>query len=151
MKLQTLGTAALPALIFLAVQPLSSQEGSCAQAERNQKSSQGASRTTEGATEDHLSLAAYFGDLASQERALADSYSRLEAIYTDKTPPLGTDDATARELKIHYRRLAEAANQAAAAIESVAAYHSRVAAQVGHAPVPNSTRHATQSFSALGK
>ena len=31
MKLQTLGTAALSALIFLAVQPLSSQEGSCRQ------------------------------------------------------------------------------------------------------------------------
>ena len=151
MKIQTLGTAALPAAIFLAVQPLSSQKDGCAQVERNQKSSQRASLRTEDAKEDELSLAVYFGELAVQERALADSYGRVAAVYNDKTSPPGTDDATARELKIHYRRLAEAAKKAAEAVEGVAAYHCRLAAQLGHTPAPSSPTHAPQSFSALGK
>lgn len=151
MSLQVFGNAALSVLIVLAVQPLSSQEGGYKQGERAQKLSERASRTLEGAKKDHLCLAAYFGELASQERELADSYSRLAAIYNDKTPPPGTDDASAREMAIHYRRVAEAAKKAAAAVESVSAYHSRVAEQVGDTPVPNSNRGATHSFSALGK
>ena len=150
MRLQTLGTLALSALFLLTIRPLSSQEGSHAQVEPAQKSSQRASRTTEDAKEDHLSLAGYFGELASQEQILADSYSRLAAIYKDKVPAPGTADVTAREMAI-YRRLAEAAERAAAAVERVAAYHSRVAERVGHTPVPNSISHAAQSFSALGK
>jgi hypothetical protein len=102
-------------------------------------------------SEEHLSLAAYFSELASQERALADSYSRLAAIYIDKTPPPGTDTPTARELANQYSRVAEAAKKAAAAAASVAAYHSRLAEQVGDTPVSPSDRHATQSFAALGK
>ena len=53
MRRQTLGTAALSALVLLTVQPLSSQEGSSAQVERAQKSGQRASRMTDGAREDH--------------------------------------------------------------------------------------------------
>ena len=151
MSLQTLGTAALTALMLLTVQPLSSQEGSCTRGGRTQNSSQRILRTTKGASENHTSLAVYFSELASQERSLADSYTRLAAIYKGKTPPPGTNDRTAREMAIHYKRLAETANKAAAAVETVAAHHNQVAEQVGDTPVPNSTRHATQSFSALGK
>ena len=151
MRLQLFGETALSVLILLAVQPLSSQEASCTQVERAHKSDQLVSRTPEDAKEDHLGLAAYFGELSLQERALADAYSRLAAIYKDKTPPPGTDDATTREMTIHYRRIAEAAKKTAAAVESVAAYHSRLAEQVGDTRVPNSTRHAPHSFSALGK
>jgi hypothetical protein len=100
--------------------------------------------------EDYLSLAARLSELASQERALANAYSRLAAIYENGVMPPGTDAASAREITDQYKRLAEAEKKAAAAAESVATYHSRVADRVGNASVRTLARHGKQSFAAVG-
>ena len=150
MKLRILAMLAL-SVIFLAVQSLSAQEGDVAQSGPGQSSSKRVPSPTTRVSEGQVSLAPYFNELASQERDLADTFSRLAAIYRVKTPPRGTGDATAREMAVQYRRMAEAAKKAAEAAASVAAYHGRVARQAGYTPVPNSPRHPTQTFSTMGK
>jgi hypothetical protein len=150
MRLQIFGTAALPVLL-LAVPPVSAQKRNAAQSGPAQRSVHQAAATTTDAFEEHLSLAAYFGELASQERVLADSYSRLVAIYENKTPPPGTDGGSALEMTNQYKRLAEAGKRAAAAAARMAAYHTRVAGQVVETPVPTVAIRATQTFASMGK
>jgi hypothetical protein len=87
------------------------------------------------APEDHLSLAAYFQELASQEQLLAKSYERLARIYREKTPPPGLDADSAREMKEQFRRLAETEKKAAAAAATLAAYHGRQAEQMVQSPI----------------
>jgi hypothetical protein len=91
--------------------------------------------TTANAPEEHLSLAAYFRELASQEQALAKSYDRIARIYEEKALPSGLDAAVAREMKNQLRRLAETEKKAAQAASNLAAYHARLAELVDHPPV----------------
>ena len=41
--------------------------------------------------EDHLTLARYFRDMASQEQAMADSYKQIAALYKENAPPQRVD------------------------------------------------------------
>jgi hypothetical protein len=108
-----------------------------------------ASTTNAAPPEDAESFAKHFCELASHERALADSYRHLAAFYKNRTPPLGLDPASARELKRQYRRLAEIVMKSAQAVDDLANYHSGVAESIRNIraePVrPN------PPFSSLGK
>ena len=95
--------------------------------------------------EDHLSLAGYFRDLASQEQALAESYEHTAALYKENAPPRGVDPVPATEMENQYRRLAEIERRAAKLTASLADYHSR-RAEESHA-----ARRANPSFSSFGK
>jgi hypothetical protein len=105
--------------------------------------------TTGNAPKDHLSLADYFRELASQEHALAESHEHIATLYKEKAPPVGLDPASAREMKKQYKRLAEIATKAAQAADNLAEYHSRLAELASHAPL--APRHANPTFSSLGK
>ena len=93
------------------------------------------SMTTAHVPEDHVGLAAYFRDLASQEESLAKSYERMAKLYREKVLPPGLDRAAAREIKDEYKRLAEMEKRAAAAAATIAAYHTRLAELMAHSPV----------------
>jgi hypothetical protein len=94
-------------------------------------------------TEDLLSLAGYFRDLASQEQALAECYEHIAALY--KEVPQGVGPAQATEMENQYMRLAKIKRRAAKGNENLAAYHSRLA-ELSHAP-----KHANSPFSSFGK
>ena len=103
--------------------------------------------TTSSAPLDHLSLENHFRDLASQERALAESYEHLAALYKQK--PQGLDPASARKMKNLYRRLAEIQRKAARAAQNLAEYHSGVVELMSHTPaVP---KRSNPAFSSFGK
>jgi hypothetical protein len=95
--------------------------------------------------EDHLSLAGYFRDLASQEQARAESYEHIAAFYRENAPSRGVDPVPAAEMENQYRRLAEIERRAAKLTASLADYHSRLAEE-SHA-----SRRANPSFSSFGK
>jgi len=95
--------------------------------------------------EDHLSLAGYFRDLASQEQALAESYEHIAALYKENAQHQGADPFPEAEMENQYRRLADVERRAAKLTASLADYHSRLA-EVSHA-----LRQANPSFSSLGK
>jgi hypothetical protein len=95
--------------------------------------------------EDHLSLAGYFRDLASQEQELAESYEHIAALYKENVPPPGVDPVPAREMENQYRRLAEVERRAAKLTASLADYHSRLA-EASHAP-----RRPNPTLSSFGK
>jgi hypothetical protein len=95
--------------------------------------------------EDHLSLAGYFRDLASQEQALAESYEHIAALYKENAPPQGVNPVPATEMENQYRRLAEIERRVANLTASLADYHSRLA-EISHAP-----RRANAPFSSFGK
>jgi hypothetical protein len=95
--------------------------------------------------EDHLSLAGYFRDLASQELALAESYEHIAALYKENAQHQGTDPVSAAEMENQYRRLAEIERRAAKLTESLADYHGRLAEE-SRAP-----RRANPPFSSFGK
>ena len=95
--------------------------------------------------EDHLSLAGYFRDLASQGQAMAEAYERIAALYKENAPPPGVAPVPAAEMENQYRRLAEIERRAATLTASLADYHGRLA-EVSYA-----LRHATPSFSSFGK
>jgi hypothetical protein len=84
---------------------------------------------------DQRALAAYFRELASQEKALADSYERLATIYKKTKPLEGSNQASAREIENQYKRLAAVEATAATVAETVAAYHNRMADLAGSAPL----------------
>jgi hypothetical protein len=94
--------------------------------------------------EDHLSLAGYFRDLASQEQALAESYEHIAALYKENPQHQGADPVPA-EMENQYRRLAEIERRAAKLTESLADYHGRLAEE-SRAP-----RRANPPFSSFGK
>jgi carboxypeptidase family protein len=93
--------------------------------------------------EDHLSLAGFFRDLASQEQELAESYEHIAALYKENAPPQRLGPAT--ETENQYRHLADIERRAAKLTASLADYHSRLA-EVSHA-----LRRANPSFSSFGK
>lgn len=95
--------------------------------------------------EDHLSLAGYFRDLASQEQALAESYEHIAALYKENAQHQGAYPVPATEMENQYRRLAEIERRAAKLTASLADYHSRLAEK---SPAP---RRANPSFSSFGK
>ena len=102
---------------------------------------------TVSAPEDQLRLAEYFRELASVERELAESYSRIEAAWREKAPPPGLDPALSHKLKNQYKRLAEIEERAAAAASATAVYHSRLADLLGHPPVTvNPVRWSDSAF-----
>jgi hypothetical protein len=92
--------------------------------------------------EDHVSLAGYFRDLASQEQALAESYEHIAALSKENAQHKGADPVPATEMENEYRRLAEIERRAAKLTASLADYHSRLA---------DALSHATPSFSSFGK
>ena len=95
--------------------------------------------------EDHLRLAGYFRDLASQELALAESYEHIAASYKENAQHQGADLVPAAELENQYRRLAEIERRAAKLTASLAAYHGRLAEESRASRRPNPT------FSSFGK
>jgi hypothetical protein len=95
--------------------------------------------------EDHVSLAGYFRDLASQEQALAESYEHIAALYKENAQQKGANPVPATEMEDQYRRLAEIERRAAKLTASLADYHSRLAEE------SYALRHATPSFSSFGK
>jgi hypothetical protein len=120
-------------LIFLAATLAPGQEPAVANPKAPQSPRQPLVATA-NAPEDHLSLAVYFRELASQEEALAKSYDHLARIYKEKVLPAGLDAVSAREMKDQYKRLAEVEKKAAAAAATIAAYHTRLAELVVHSP-----------------
>ena len=97
-------------------------------------------------TADHLLLARYFRDLASQEQALAESYERLAEIYQEQSPPPGLDAAKTRELNDQYRRLAEAERKGAVTAAGIAAYHSRLAEVIGRTETVKPVKYDDSAF-----
>ena len=93
--------------------------------------------------EDHLSLAGYFRDLASQEQALAESYEHIAALYKENAQHQGADPVPAAEMENQYRRLAEIERRAAKLTASVADYHGRLAEE------SRASRRANPPFSSL--
>jgi hypothetical protein len=84
--------------------------------------------------QDESSLAMYFRELASQEKALADSYQRIAVMYHNAKPPANIDPASVREVENQYKRLAATEAKAAATAATVADYHSRMAGVVDSPP-----------------
>jgi hypothetical protein len=95
--------------------------------------------------EDHVSLAGYFRNLASQEQALAESYEHIAALYKENAQHQGADPVPAAEMENQYRRLAEIERRAAKLTTSLADYHSRLA-EASRAP-----RRPNPTFSSFGK
>jgi hypothetical protein len=95
--------------------------------------------------EDHLSVAGYFRDLASQEQALAESYEHIAALYKENAQHQGADPVQAAEMENQFRRLAEIERRAAKLTASLADYHGRLAEE-SRAP-----RRANPPFSSFGK
>jgi hypothetical protein len=134
MKLQLTGAVLLSVWLWAAPWSAPAQELTL----RNPKPAASVSPFSIGAAiapEEHLHLAQYFRDLASQEQALAKSYERIAKIYKEKTLPPGLDAALAREMKNQYRRLADTEKRAAEAAVAVAAYHARLAELVERLPI----------------
>ena len=141
MKVQTRAVAA--GVFIVALGNIPAQEralNTSKPANREEKAS-----TVSIVAEDHVSLAGYFRDLASQEQALAESYEHIAALYKENTQHQGAGPAPAAEMQNQYRRLAEIERRAAKLTESLADYHSR------RAEVSCALRHATPSFSSFGK
>jgi len=68
-------------------------------------------------------------DLASQVQALEQSCRQIAAVFREMSVPSESDSAATRESKLHYQRLAENEERAAAAASRLlATYHSRLAA-----------------------
>ena len=84
--------------------------------------------------EDHFLLAKYFRELAAREQALAKSYDHIATIYRERSLPPGLDQASTREMKNQYKRLAETEKKAAEAATTVAEYHARLAELVERLP-----------------
>jgi hypothetical protein len=95
-------------------------------------------------TEDLLSLAEYFRDLASQEQALAEGYEHIAALYKE-APPQGVGPAQATEMENQYMRLAKIKRRAANVNANLADYHSRLA------ELSRTHRHSNPPFSSFGK
>jgi hypothetical protein len=95
--------------------------------------------------EDHFSLAGYFRDLASQEKALAESYEHIAALYKENAQRKGADAVPAAEMENQFKRLAEIERRAAKLTERLADYHSRLAKESSARRRPN------PSFSSFGK
>ena len=142
MKLQ-LTRAVAAVVVIVAPGIMSAQEralNTSKPANREEKAS-----TVSIVAEDHLSLAGYFRELASQELALAESYEHIAALYKENAQHQGADPVSAAEMENQYRRLAEIERRAAKLTESLADYHGRLAEE-SRAP-----RRANPPFSSFGK
>jgi hypothetical protein len=95
--------------------------------------------------EDHLSLAGYFRDLASQVQALAESYEHIAALYKENAQHQGADLVQAAEMENQYRRLDEIERRAAKLTASLADYHDRLAKE------SRTPRRANPTFLSFGK
>jgi hypothetical protein len=95
--------------------------------------------------EDHLSLAGYFRDLASQEQALAESYEHVAALYKEYAQHQGADSVRAAEMENQFSRLAEIERRAAKLTAGLADYYTRLAEE-SRAP-----RRSNPPFSSFGK
>jgi hypothetical protein len=141
MKVQTRAVAAGIFIVALGNMPAQERASITSKpANREEKAS-----TVSIVAEDHLSLAGYFRDLASQEQALAESYEHIAALYKENAQHQGADPGPAAEMENQYRRLAEIERRAAKLTASLAEYHSRLAEE-SHA-----SRRANPSFSSFGK
>jgi hypothetical protein len=133
MRINSVGKALLAIFAIAAVPRISVQDAS----NPAQTSNQTALNAAAGAA-DSLKLAAFFGDLANQERALADSYRQLAKAYNERNRPAGLDPETERELKSQFKRLAESERRASKWARTLAAYHIQVAEAVSGTPAPAS-------------
>lgn len=89
-----------------------------------------ADKTPATMSEEHLSLGQYFDQLASRERALAQSYERMASFYREKAPPAGVDATSAAEMCQQYKQLAEIDSKVAKTAEDLAVYYRRQAKQM---------------------
>jgi hypothetical protein len=128
-KLQLTSVTLLALALWVAPRPVAAQQPAADDSKLIQ-SPRAISITNASTPEDHLRLAEYFRDLATQEQALAESYDEIAAIYKKKTAPPGLDPASARKLRNQYQRLAETEKKAASTAENVSAYHSRLALEL---------------------
>jgi hypothetical protein len=142
MKMQ-LKSAVAATVLIVAPGIISAQEplsNNLKPAHREEKAS-----TVSIVAEDHLTLAGYFRDLASQEQALAESYEHIAALYKENAQHQGADPVPAAEMENQFRRLAEIERRAAKLTASLADYHGRLAEE-SRAPL-----RANPPFSSLGK
>lgn len=84
--------------------------------------------------EEYSRLVRYFQELAAQEQALAESYSRMAKTYPHMTPPSSADRVAARQMTAEYKRLADIETKAAASAAAIATYHGQMAKVLGHPP-----------------
>ena len=142
MKLQL--TRAVAAGVFIvALKNIPAQEQALSAskpANREEKAS-----TVSIVAEDHLSLAGYFRDLASQEQALAESYEHVAALYKEYAQHQGADSVRAAEMENQFSRLAEIERRAAKLTAGLADYYTRLA-EDSRAP-----RRSNPPFSSFGK
>ena len=141
MRVQTRTVAAGVFLVALGNIPAQERASNTSKpAHREEKAS-----TVSIVAEDHVSLAGYFRDLASQEQALAESYEHIATLYKENAQHNGADPVPATEMENQYRRLAQIERRAAKLTASLADYHSRLAEE-SRAP-----RRANPTFSSFGK
>jgi hypothetical protein len=141
MKVQTRAVVAGVFIVALGNMPAQERASITSKpANREEKAS-----TVSIVAEDHLSLAGYFRDLASQEQALAESYEHIAALYKENAQHQGADPGPAAEMENQYRRLAEIERRAAKLTASVAEYHGRLAEE------SRASQRANPSFSSFGK
>jgi hypothetical protein len=142
MKLQ-LKRAVAAGVVFVVAGVIPAQErasNTSKPAHREEKAS-----TVNIVAEDHLTLAGYFRDLASQKEALAESFEHIAALYKGNAPPPGVDPVPAAEMENQYRRLAEIERRAAKLTASLADYHGRLAEE------SRARRRGNPPFSSFGK
>jgi len=143
-------TIACSVFFLTALQPVPAREPA-SQSDPIQKPVPAANATA-GVSEDQFKLEEYFRQLASEEHALAESYARLAALWKHQTLPANLDPAAAREIRNHYRRLAEIEEKAATAAAAAAEHHKRLAAQMGQLPVAaEQLRPVAAAFARAGK
>ena len=136
-------TRAVAAIVIVVPGILSGQERALNTS--NPAHREGTASTVSLVAEDHLTLAGYFRDLASQEQALAESYEHIAALYKENAQHQGAGAVPAAEMENQYRHLAEIERRAAKLTDSLADYHSRLAEE-SRAP-----RRPNPSFSSFGK
>jgi len=136
-------TRAVAAIVIVVPGILSAQERALNTS--NPAHREGTASTVSLVAEDHLTLAGYFRDLASQEQALAESYEHIAALCKENAQHQGADAVPAAEMENQYRHLAEIERRAAKLTDSLADYHSRLAEE-SRAP-----RRPNPSFSSFGK
>lgn len=84
--------------------------------------------------EDHLKLAEYFRQEASEEATAARLHEEMAEIYEPMPLPSGFKPESIREMKGHCREFARNADRASAAAQKLAAEHEKLAELMRNAP-----------------
>lgn len=83
--------------------------------------------TGNGTSNDPMTLATYFRNLAFEVQQLAESHEETAALYKQSMASLNLDPSQARDQKNQYQQLAEIEAKAAKAAGNLAEYYSRLA------------------------